>query len=952
MTDTGISRGHDGPNLPQPRGRTHAGSGEFELQPTAYSVRDATAVGDSMVSDELINGYSAVLRKLWRRKLLVALVALVGTGVAAAIVLRMPAYYAAHAFVVIGDQSAKTLPIYSSQQGGARGTLPDSTAVQTEAEIIKSPQLVAEVVRDLKLQEKPEFNPAAASWFEERFSGSWVKDWLFGPSTDADPQEAAVELAQTIDAVRNRLRVSIKQNSRMIDVEFESMVPRLAMQIANAIADRYVANQLELRVQAGLRAKMEEAETAAEESRSRAGLFSTPDGAPFLLKKISDMTADLANAETARAAIEARLNQLRAASQSKGRPIPATGLIDSPLMKTLDGQEAEAQQKLAEASASLGDKHPTAIGLRDALSRVQAAKRTEAGRTTASLENDLKVAQLKERDLSDRLGRLQQEVTEVNRAQIKLRAAEREALAQRPDAQVVSYAQLPVRPDRPRKGLFITIAAVGSLIGGAVLALLVERADRRLHSLAEVEDDLGIVGLGMLPTSKGAQLSPCEAARYGSSYREATKATYSRLLCRARAPKVTVVTSALPGEGKTTFALSLAAMAAQSGQRVLFIDADHWRRGAAATLGIRSRAGLAELLEGRAKLADAITCDVASGADIVLAGTFSRASLLASARKLPELLALLKKQYAVVIIDAPPVLGTSEAALIASHADATVMAIRWASTSRDAVKSALKALHDAEAVVAGAVLTRACETQSTYYGYPAYAAQNIADYRSPAVAIPAEKRPRSDDNTPAGENRSPRHVLLIIDVPELFTASLGRYSPSSDASDRLIETIDRLSQVASKFGITMICAERELVPARLLRLLTKKSDSDPTLRMRLDRRLRAMAWYSFVRSGRDAFSNGDLDEVLRKHDIRHIFLAGLDGVTSVAQTARSALGLGYRVTFVQDGIFTAFEDRWQRLLKGFESAAAFAITSDEFAEFAEAVHKVSQAQGRRMQQHA
>jgi hypothetical protein len=111
-------------------------------------------------------------------------------------------------------------------------------------------------------------------------------------------------------------------------------------------------------------------------------------------------------------------------------------------------------------------------------------------------------------------------------------------------------------------------------------------------------------------------------------------------------------------------------MAAQSGQRVLFVDGDFWKSGAGAVLGIRSSAGLADLLEGKAKLVDAVMSDVTSGADIILPGKFSRASLVAWIGKLPELLDTLKSQYDVIIIDAPPILAVSEATLLAGHADA------------------------------------------------------------------------------------------------------------------------------------------------------------------------------------------------------------------------------------------------------------------------------------------
>jgi nicotinamidase-related amidase len=255
------------------------------------------------------------------------------------------------------------------------------------------------------------------------------------------------------------------------------------------------------------------------------------------------------------------------------------------------------------------------------------------------------------------------------------------------------------------------------------------------------------------------------------------------------------------------------------------------------------------------------------------------------------------------------------------------------------------------------------ESQHAKYGYPeaAYFSKSLASYRAPTGAVtPSAKLQHSGKRTglvrlsnrsasPGSiENGSPHYALLVLDIKEA-ACSPGRYSPSPEACDRLIETINGLSQVASRFGIMVLYADREGArPAArpLSRFLVKKLDGNRATGIRSNKRLKMVSGYSFTKSARDAFSNVELDDFLRKNGIAHLFLAGSDGVTSIRQTARSALDLGYRVTFIQDGIFTAFESKWERVLKSFESAAVFAITSEEFSELAMTVHRASEARRR------
>lgn len=932
--------------------------------------------------------YAAFFRTLWRHKLLLLCVTLAGLVVTSFAVTRMSPQYAAHAFVALGDPYPTNRLVSLTTGAPAPGpALPDTGTIQTEVEILRSPELAARVIQDLNLQDHPELR-AGPPLFErlrqlaDRTLGTEITGYLMGPPPAA-PSEAHVAAA-TVEAFLAHLRVAPKETSRMLDIAFEASNAQFAKQVANAVVDAYMRNQLERRslvaqrTSAWLRGKVSElqasvhqAEENLEKFRAEAGLFSTPGGSPLHLKEMTDVSAELAKAQTARAALQAQLAQIRPALDGAVPSLAIADVTASPLLRALEAQEADAAQRLVEAQATQGPKNPVTMGISDRLRHIRGAIRTEARRIAIALEEELKVARRKEKDLGDRLTRLQADVTKMNSAEVTFRALEREVQAERlvlttfmsrfkeasqesdinaqkADVQIVAYAQLPVVPDKPRKGMLLLLGGLGSLLLGMAVVQVLDKINRTIRDTEHLEAQMGITALGAIPAHRAAQLAPSEAARYGSDYREAMKALFARLFWGRTDPRVILVTSALPGEGKTTLALSLAAVAAQSGKRTLFIDSDFWRSGAATALSIQAPFGLADVLERRMTAAGAIVADAASGCDILFAGRFRRGSLLSWAHGVPALLDTLDAKYDLMVIDGPPVLSVSEAALLSGQADTTVLAIRSNSTPESAVQAALRKLHVAGASVAGAVLTMVQDARPTKYDdlYGPYMARMLAGYRPTTGAITVTRsnrsnpvlegpgragdaavsaRPTAVDGDASGAPTQvvaspPRYALLILDARTAASRARARTLLPQNIERRLIEVVERISIAA--FAASIVVIDARVAGARQATgiVLDEKNDPVPTFR--------------WVRSRPDAFAGRELVAFLRRSGVNHLFLAGGDAGGAICDTARSALGQGFRITFVRDAIVARHDDKWGRLLREFEQQAAFAVTSDEFLEFA------------------
>jgi uncharacterized protein involved in exopolysaccharide biosynthesis/Mrp family chromosome partitioning ATPase len=605
---------------------------------------------------------AALGRALWRRKLWIATLTLLAGGLAFALVNMVTPRYKSEARVLIETRDNIFLRP-DAEKALDRGSAIDQEAVTSQVQLILSRDLAREVIKTLKLGERPEFDPV--------LRGSSTIGVLLGVvGLVRDPMSQTPE-ERVFRSFAERLTAYQVEKSRVIAIEFESESPELAARVANAVTETYLmfqqtAKQDQSRV-AGLwlaekieplRGAVAEAEAKVEQYRARNNLLVGTNNTTLSNQQLGEINAQLSAGLAQKADGEAKARIIRDALRT-GASVEFADIINSELMRRLSEQRVTLRAQLAEQSSTLLDQHPRIKELKAQIADLDRQIRTEADRLARALENDARVASAKVDSLGASLDRLKRQAGNANEQDVQLRALEREAKAQRellesylakyreattrdsvgagsPDARIISTAIVSNTPSWPKKLPTVLIAALGTfaltvaftlsgqLLSGQFSAAAPmpqshvgddREALRPVQFVAENPLDVGRAEAQQeqAPTDEQQKPGATGASAVDAAAEEMIGAVSSRLMGRV------AVIGARPGVDMTPIAVLLARTLAAKG-KVILLDLAPGGPGLSALGADPSVPGINDLVAGSASFGEIIARDRHSGTHFIAAG--------------------------------------------------------------------------------------------------------------------------------------------------------------------------------------------------------------------------------------------------------------------------------------------------------------------------------------------
>jgi polysaccharide biosynthesis transport protein len=683
-----------------------------------------------------------VWRVLMKQRVIILVITILSTAVSAWYAFRTSPIYESMGRIEIQPQATANVGI--EQIIGQTQEGQETTELQTEVHILQSDNVLFRTAESLNLIDRIRGAAAGASKKEAIPSA---------PGAEMTPMQRRA----LINLIRGGMDVKVIQGTYLVEIRYRNSDPRLAAAIVNRLVDTYtdeglrskfertmhVSNWLEGQLE-NLRTKASDAQQQLADYQKAHNIVGTDENSNLTMQTMEQISSSLNDAEADRIIKEAEMRDFNSLS-----PNLVALVGDDLTLTTLRSQLTDLQTQSAQLSVIYGPKNPKMIDLRARINKVQAHIDAEVELARRQKRDEFESAAGVEQALRKRLDNQKQEAYKLNEGaaqfailrhqaeltrslydtvEMKLQEASVTAGLSAANITVVDRAVVPFIPIAPRKRLSLLFGLLGGLLGGCVLAFLIESIDDRMRTSDEVENVTMLPALAAIPhlagvlekrkrramkdgTLTAATLSHQLIALHDtkSTGAEAYRNLRSSLLLSSmdNPPRVIVVTSAYPGEGKTTTAINLAIVFAQRGDRVLLLDAD-LRRGRLQQLFHHSDRsfGLSTILAGPDTHREvAVPLPELPTLHILPTGPRppNPAEMLSSIR-MEEQLRQWSKDYDRVVIDSAPLLAVSDTQALAVLADTVVLVTRAAKTRRRALIRVRDLLLRINAPIAGVVV--------------------------------------------------------------------------------------------------------------------------------------------------------------------------------------------------------------------------------------------------------
>lgn len=636
----------------------------------------------------------------------------------------------------------------------------------TEFEVMRSRPLAEKVVSKLDLTTHADFQekeglgdkiPGLSS-LTDKISG------VFGSSDSTSDAAVEAELArrEIIKDYNKRLSIAPVRKTQLVDISFEAPSPALARDVANTHAAAYIESDLEARLErtktaaswlAGqvelLQSDLTQAEQQLADYIEQEGVIDLENIQDLNSQGLKELNANLARASAKLAEASIARDQVQKARQAGSTEALPQVQQDSVAQK-LQLDVVLAQQKRAEAAKRYGPQHPKMLAASSDLQTARSGLRNQVNRILETIEFEFNAALAEESDTKRRIALAESEFFATNRKGGKYLELQREVESnkrlfdlfynrarettetvdlQSAHARILTPAEDPLEPSKPKKAMLFLLAVLGSLMLAMLYYIMRELFNTGIRDGEDVDQRIGLPLLGSLPSIKKGFVRPVvlnsqddnDRSKEGAIFKEAVNTVRTGLMLdRVDRPHSTImVTSTIAGEGKSTIAGHLAYSYANVG-RTLLIDCDLRTRGVSTMFGVnKTDMGLREVLSAEALLEQCVI-GIDNNLDLLCANftPLNPLKLISSPRFQSHIKEAAKK-YNYIILDAPPVLPVSDPLVLAGYVDAVVYAIRARSTPYQHISRCMQSLQRVEAPVVGVVLNQ-LEMGGTYYSYYSY----------------------------------------------------------------------------------------------------------------------------------------------------------------------------------------------------------------------------------------